>query len=70
MKESDPDTTFSAEEREIEVTWNIHMVKKSMDEMNYEYKKRSENILYQKEYLKKSGKAGMNKFLDFSEKQP
>ena len=37
LEKSDPDTTLSAEEREIGGL-GIFMVKKSMDEMNYEYK--------------------------------
>lgn len=43
LEKSDPDTTLSAEEREIGGL-GIYMVKKSMDEMNYEYKN-GQNIL-------------------------
>ncbi|MDD6188737.1 MAG: ATP-binding protein [Clostridiales bacterium] len=37
LEKSDPDTTLSAEEREIGGL-GIYIVKNSMDEMNYEYK--------------------------------
>lgn len=43
LKKSDPDTSLSAEEREIGGL-GIYMVKKSMDEISYEYKD-GQNIL-------------------------
>ncbi len=43
LKKADPDTTLSAEEREIGGL-GIYMVKKSMDEVAYEYKD-GQNIL-------------------------
>ena len=43
LKKADPDTTLSAEEREIGGL-GIYMVKKSMDEIAYEYKD-GQNIL-------------------------
>ena len=43
FKKSDPDTSLSAEEREIGGL-GIYMVKKSMDEISYEYKD-GQNIL-------------------------
>lgn len=43
LEKCDPDITLSAEEREIGGL-GIYMVKKSMDEMNYEYKN-GQNIL-------------------------
>jgi len=49
LAKPDPDTTLSAEEREIGGL-GIFMVKKSMDEMNYEYKD-GKNILTIKKNL-------------------
>lgn len=43
LSQSDPDTTLSAEEREIGGL-GIYMVKKSMDDISYEYKD-GQNIL-------------------------
>lgn len=43
LSKADPDTTLSAEERQIGGL-GIYMVKKSMDEINYEYKD-GQNIL-------------------------
>ena len=43
LKKEDPDITLSAEEREIGGL-GIYMVKKSMDEINYEYKD-GQNVL-------------------------
>ena len=49
LKNDDPDTTLSAEEREIGGL-GIYMVKKSMDEITYEYKD-GQNILKIKKNL-------------------
>ena len=49
LAKADPDTTLSAEEREIGGL-GIYMVKKSMDEITYEYKDR-QNILKIKKNL-------------------
>ena len=49
LKNEDPDTTLSAEEREIGGL-GIYMVKKSMDEITYEYKD-GQNILKIKKNL-------------------
>ena len=49
LKKEDPDITLSAEEREIGGL-GIYMVKKSMDEINYEYKD-GQNILSIKKQL-------------------
>ena len=49
LAKSDPDTTLSAEEREIGGL-GIYMVKKSMDEITYEYKY-GQNILAIKKNL-------------------
>lgn len=50
LKKEDPDITLSAEEREIGGL-GIYMVKKSMDDINYEYKD-GQNILSIKKKLK------------------
>ena len=50
LAKEDPDVTLSAEERKIGGL-GIYMVKKSMDEMNYEYKN-GKNILKIKKNLK------------------
>ena len=50
LAKADPDTTLSAEEREIGGL-GIYMVKKSMDEITYEYKE-GQNILAIKKSLK------------------
>ena len=50
LKQADPNTTLSAEEREIGGL-GIFMVKKSMDEVTYEYKD-GQNILTIKKSLK------------------
>ena len=50
LKKDDPDTTLSADEREIGGL-GIYMVKKSMDEITYEYKD-GQNILTIKKSLK------------------
>ena len=50
IEKEDPDTTLSAEEREIGGL-GIYMVKKSMDEITYEYKE-GQNILTIKKSLK------------------
>lgn len=49
LEKKDPDTTLSAEEREIGGL-GIYMVKKNMDEMKYEYSERK-NILLMKKYV-------------------
>ena len=49
LAKTDPDTTLSAEEREIGGL-GIYMVKKSMDDIIYEYKD-GQNILKIKKYL-------------------
>ena len=49
LAKADPDTTLSAEEREIGGL-GIYMVKKSMDDIIYEYKD-GQNILKIKKYL-------------------
>ena len=49
LAKEDPDTTLSAEEREIGGL-GIYMVKKSMDDIIYEYKD-GQNILKIKKYL-------------------
>ena len=49
LKKADPDTTLSADEREIGGL-GIYMVKKSMDDIIYEYKD-GQNILKIKKYL-------------------
>ena len=49
LKKEDPDITLSAEEREIGGL-GIYMVKKSMDEINYEYKD-GQNIISIKKQL-------------------
>ena len=49
LAKSDPDTTLSAEERDIGGL-GIYMVKKSMDDIIYEYKD-GQNILKIKKYL-------------------
>ena len=49
LKKEDPDTTLSAEERQIGGL-GIYMVKKSMDEISYEYKDK-QNILQIKKNL-------------------
>ena len=50
LAKADPDTTLSAEEREIGGL-GIYMVKKSMDDITYEYKE-GQNILTIKKSLK------------------
>ena len=50
LAKADPDTTLSAEEREIGGL-GIFMVKKTMDEITYEYKD-GQNILAIKKNLK------------------
>ena len=49
LAKADPDTTLSAEERDIGGL-GIYMVKKSMDDIAYEYKN-GQNILKIKKYL-------------------
>jgi anti-sigma regulatory factor (Ser/Thr protein kinase) len=49
LAKADPDTTLSAEERDIGGL-GIYMVKKSMDDIIYEYKD-GQNILKIKKYL-------------------
>ena len=49
LAKADPDTTLSAEEREIGGL-GIYMVKKSMDDITYEYKA-GQNILTIKKNL-------------------
>ena len=49
LKNDDPDTTLSADERDIGGL-GIYMVKKTMDEITYEYKD-GQNILKIKKYL-------------------
>lgn len=49
LAKADPDTTLSAEEREIGGL-GIYMVKKSMDEITYEYKN-GQNILRIKKHI-------------------
>ena len=49
LAKTDPDTTLSAEERDIGGL-GIYMVKKSMDDIAYEYKN-GQNILKIKKYL-------------------
>ena len=49
LAKADPDTTLSAEERDIGGL-GIYMVKKSMDDITYEYKD-GQNILAIKKYL-------------------
>lgn len=50
LKQKDPDTTLSAEERELGGL-GIYMVKKTMDDITYEYKD-GKNILSIKKHLK------------------
>ena len=49
LEKEDPDTTLSAEDRKIGGL-GIYMVKKNMDEMEYEYSE-GKNILSMKKYL-------------------
>lgn len=49
LAKDDPDTSLSAEEREIGGL-GIYMVKKSMDDITYEYKN-GQNILTLKKHL-------------------
>ena len=50
LEKDDPDTTLSAEEREVG-GYGIFIVKKVMDEINYEYKD-GKNILTMKKAVK------------------
>jgi anti-sigma regulatory factor (Ser/Thr protein kinase) len=50
LKQKDPDTTLPAEERELGGL-GIYMVKKTMDDITYEYKD-GKNILSIKKHLK------------------
>ena len=49
LKKEDPDVTLSAEERDIGGL-GIFMVKKTMDEMKYEYKNGENNLTLIKKY--------------------